>query len=111
MQNKNTPIHPQIPSLGQNWHHIKPVWMVASGGLHPGDIEEVIKSLGDDIIHQFGGGLLGHPGGVEAGVIAVEQAIDAYYKKIPLKKFVKENPKSELASAIKLWGYGPRVVY
>lgn len=111
LQNKNTPIHSQIPSLGQNWHHIKPVWMVASGGLHPGDVEEVLKKLGDDIVLQFGGGLLGHPDGVEAGVKAVEQARDIYYKKIPLKKFVKENPKSELAVAVKLWGYGPRIVY
>ena len=111
LQNKNTPIHSQIPSLGQNWHHIKPVWMVASGGLHPGDVEEVLKKLGDDIVLQFGGGLLGHPDGVEAGVKAVEQARDIYYKKIPLKKFVKENPKSELAAAVKLWGYGPRIVY
>ena len=81
LQNKNTPIHSQIPSLGQNWHHIKPVWMVASGGLHPGDVEEVLKKLGDDIVLQFGGGLLGHPDGVEAGVKAVEQARDIYYKK------------------------------
>ena len=27
------------------------------------------------------------------------------------EKFVKDNPNSELAAAIKLWGYGPRIVY
>src|SRR3989344_3785652 len=111
LQTKELKPHNKIPSLGQNWHHIKPVFMTASGGLHPGDFEEVLNKLGDDIIIQFGGGLLGHPDGVEAGVKAIEQARDIYYKKIPLKKFVKENPKSELASAVKLWGYGPRVVY
>jgi ribulose-bisphosphate carboxylase large chain len=111
LQNKNTPIHPKIPSLGQNWHHIKPVWMVASGGLHPGDIEAVLKALGDDIVMQFGGGLLGHPNGIDAGVIAIEQAIEAYYQKIPLTKFIKDNPNSELTVAINLWGYGPRIVY
>ncbi len=111
LQNKITKPHSKIPSLGQNWHHIKPVWMVASGGLHPGDIETVLDSLGDDIVMQFGGGLLGHPDGVEAGVIAVEQAIDAYYRKIPLRKFVKSNPNSALARAVELWGYGPRIVY
>ncbi len=111
LQEKNLKPHKKIPSLGQQWHHIKPVFMTASGGLHPGDFEEVLKILGDDIIIQFGGGLLGHPDGVEAGVKAIEQARDIYYKKIPLKKFIAENPNSELARAIKLWGYGPRVVY
>lgn len=111
LQEKNLKPHPKIPTLGQNWHHIKPVWMVASGGLHPGDFEAVLKALGEDIIIQCGGGLLGHPQGVEAGVIAIEQARECWQKKIPLKKFVSDNPDSELAKAIGLWGYGPRIVY
>ncbi|MEK6945918.1 MAG: RuBisCO large subunit C-terminal-like domain-containing protein [Nanoarchaeota archaeon] len=111
LQERNLKPHPQIPSLGQNWYHIKPVWMVASGGLHPGDVESVLKELGNDVIMQFGGGLLGHPQGIEAGVKAVEQAREAYYKKIPLKKFIEKNPNSELAAAINLWGYGPKIVY
>ena len=111
LQTKETKPHSIIPSLGQKWWHIKPVWMVASGGLHPGDFEAVLKTLGNDIIIQCGGGLLGHPQGVEAGVIAIEQARDSYYKGIHLKDFVKKNPNSELAAAIKLWGYGPRIVY
>ncbi len=111
LQEKDLKPHPQIPSLGQNWHNIKPVWMVASGGLHPGDVESVLKELGNDVIMQFGGGLLGHPQGIEAGVKAVQQAREAYYKKIPLKKFVEKNPNSELAAAIELWGYGPKIVY
>ena len=85
--------------------------MTASGGLHPGDFEGILDELGDDVIIQCGGGLLGHPGGVEAGVKAIEQARDIYYKKIPIKKFVKENPSSELAVAVKHWGYGPKIVY
>ena len=111
LQKKDLKSHKIIPSLGQNWYNIKPVWMTASGGLHPGDFEVVLKELGDDIIIQCGGGLLGHPGGIEAGVKAIEQARDIYYKKIPIKKFVKQNPDSELAVAVKLWGYGPKIVY
>ncbi|HLD97733.1 MAG TPA: RuBisCO large subunit C-terminal-like domain-containing protein [Candidatus Nanoarchaeia archaeon] len=111
LQKKNLKPHKQIPSLGQNWYNVKPVWMVASGGLHPGDFETVLKGLGDDIIIQCGGGLLGHPWGVEAGVKAIEQARDAWLKKIPLKKYVKDNPQSELTEAIRLWGYGPKIVY
>ncbi len=111
LQDKVTKMHKQIPSLGQDWHHIKPVWMTASGGLHPGDFEFVMDNLGEDIILQCGGGLLGHPDGIEAGVKAIEQARDLAMKKISIKKFVKENPGSELAAAVKLWGYGPRIVY
>lgn len=111
LQEKNLNPHFKIPSLGQKWYNIKPVWMVASGGLHPGDVEAVLEKLGSDIIIQFGGGLLGHPDGISAGVKAIEQARDIYYKKIPIRKYVKENPGSELARAVEHWGYGPKIVY
>jgi ribulose-bisphosphate carboxylase large chain len=111
LQEKNLKPNNKIPSLGQNWHHIKPVWMTASGGLHPGDFESILKELGEDIIIQCGGGLLGHPEGVERGVIAIEEARMLYEKKISMRKWVKENPDSALAVAVKLWGYGPRIVY
>ena len=111
LQDKDLKPHNEIPSLGQKWGRIKPVWMTASGGLHPGDFEVVLKELGEDIIIQCGGGLLGHPEGIERGVIAIEEAREAYEKGIHLKDFVKKNPKSALASAVDLWGYGPRIVY
>ncbi len=111
LQDTETQEHEKIPSLGQKWHHIKPVWMVASGGLHPGDFEAVIKALGEDIMLQCGGGLLGHPGGVEAGVMAIEQAREIAMQGIPIREWVKQNPDSELAVAVKLWGYGPKIVY
>lgn len=111
LQRKNLQPDKNIPSLGQKWYHIKPVWMTASGGLHPGDIESVVKILGEDLIIQCGGGLLGHPHGVEEGVIALEQARELAMKKIPFKQWIKKNPDSELATAIELWGYGPRIVY
>ena len=111
LQEKNLSPHKKIPSLGQNWYHIKPVWMTASGGLHPGDFEAVLSELGEDVILQCGGGLLGHPEGVERGVIAIEEARLLYEKKISMRKWVKENPDSALAAAVKIWGYGPRIVY
>ncbi|PJE81203.1 ribulose-bisphosphate carboxylase large subunit [Candidatus Pacearchaeota archaeon CG10_big_fil_rev_8_21_14_0_10_32_42] len=111
LQEKNLFPHPKIPTLGQDWGHIKPVWMVASGGLHPGDFEAVLTKLGENIILQCGGGLLGHPNGVEAGVIAIEEAREIYEKGISVRNFVKENPESSLAKAIEHWGYGPKIVY
>ncbi len=111
LQEKHLKPDKKIPSLGQEWQHIKPVWMTASGGLHPGDFEDILKKLGEDIIIQCGGGVLGHPDGVEAGVIAAQQAREIFEEKIPLRDFVKREDCSELASAVKEWGFGPRIVY
>ena len=111
LQEKHLKPDKKIPSLGQEWHHIKPVWMTASGGLHPGDFESVLGKLGEDIIIQCGGGVLGHPKGVRPGVIAAQQAREIFEKGISLRKFVKDEDCSELASAVDLWGYGPRIVY
>ena len=111
LQEKHLKPDKKIPSLGQEWYHIKPVWMTASGGLHPGDFEGILGKLGEDIIIQCGGGVLGHPKGVRPGVIAAQQARDIFEKGIPLRKFVKEEDCSELATAVNLWGYGPRIVY
>lgn len=111
LQEKVVRPHPKIPSLGQKWYHVKPVWMTASGGLHPGDIEMVVKELGSDVIIQCGGGLLGHPHGIKAGVIAIEQARDLAMKKVSLRKWVNRHQDSALAAAINQWGYGPRIVY
>ena len=111
LQEKNLKPHKKIPSLGQSWYHIKPVWMTASGGLHPGDFESILSELGEDILIQCGGGLLGHPDGPATGAMAIEQAREAYENKISLRKWIKQNPDSELATAVKLWGYGPRIVY
>jgi ribulose-bisphosphate carboxylase large chain len=111
LQDSITRPHKKIPSLGQNWYHIKPTVMVASGGLHPGDFESVIGRLGEDIVVQCGGGVLGHPNGVSAGVIAAIEARSVVEKKVDMKKWVKDNPDSELANAVELWGYGPRIVY
>lgn len=111
LQEKSLKPHDKIPTLGQDWQHIKPVWMTASGGIHPGDFETVLDSLGEDIILQCGGGLLGHPDGVEAGVIAIEEARTIYEQGVPLRQFVKDNPESPLARAVEHWGYGPKIVY
>lgn len=75
--------------LEQNWYNIKPVFAVASGGLHPGHIPYLVEHLGDNIIIQCGGGIHGHPFGTIAGARAARQALDASMKKIPLKKYAE----------------------
>ena len=49
-----------------------------------------------------GGGILGHPMGVAAGVRSLQQAWEAAAQNIPLKKYAVARP--ELASALELFG-------
>ncbi len=86
----------------QPWYYIKPVFPVSSGGLHPGNLPEVIKTLGTDIVIQVGGGVLGHPDGPRAGAIAVRQAIEATLRGIPLEEYAETH--RELKRALEKWG-------
>jgi ribulose-bisphosphate carboxylase large chain len=97
-------------TLGQNWFGMKPVWHVASGGLHPGSLETVIQQLGEDIMIQCGGGVLGHPWGIEAGVEAVVQARDLAMNREDMKDWIIKNPDTALAKAADHWGFGPKIV-
>lgn len=98
-------------TLGQNWFGMKSVWHTASGGLHPGTIADSIYQLGEDIILQAGGGTLGHPWGIEAGVEAMVQARDIAMERIDIKEWILKNPDSALAKAAQHWGFDPRIVY
>jgi ribulose-bisphosphate carboxylase large chain len=83
------------------WHGKKDVFPVASGGLHPGMIPELVKRMGKDIIVQFGGGCHGHPGGTIAGAKAIRQAVDAVMAGADLKDYAKNN--NELSQALVKW--------
>jgi len=97
-------------TLGQNWYGMKGVWHTASGGLHPGTIGESITRLGENLIVQAGGGVLGHPWGIEAGVEAMVQARDIAMQKEDLNKWIIEHPDSALAKAAHYWGFDPKFV-
>ena len=86
----------------QSWmKRMRPVFPVASGGLHPGHVDALVDILGKDVIIQMGGGIHGHTKGTRAGAKAARQAIDAKMKKIPAKEYAKTH--KELAEALKLW--------
>ena len=89
--------------LKENWGKIKPMFSVCSGGIHPGTLPKLIKTMGDDIICQAGAGVSAHPLGVEAGAKAMKQALDASLKHINLKEYSKNH--KELRVAIERWGY------
>ena len=88
--------------LEQNWHGMKNVLSVCSGGVHPGIIYRLIELLSMDIAVQVGGGVLGHPGGTRSGAKALRQAIDAYMDNISVKEYAKSH--AELKQALDLWG-------
>src|SRR5437660_4866743 len=51
----------------QPWASLKKLMPVASGGIHAGQMHQLLTYLGDDVVLQFGGGTIGHPQGIRAG--------------------------------------------
>ncbi|MFX0036057.1 MAG: type III ribulose-bisphosphate carboxylase [Candidatus Hermodarchaeota archaeon] len=88
--------------LTQDWGIIKPVLPVASGGLSPLHVPELIKILDKNMVFQFGGGCHGHPDGTKAGAKAIRQAVDASLQGYELPEYAQKH--NELAKAIQKWG-------
>ncbi|WP_068115766.1 form I ribulose bisphosphate carboxylase large subunit [Tropicimonas marinistellae] len=61
----------------QDWADLKKVMPVASGGIHAGQMHQLIDLFGDDVVLQFGGGTIGHPMGIQAGATANRVALEA----------------------------------
>jgi ribulose-bisphosphate carboxylase large chain len=72
------------PRLGlffeQDWVSTPGVMPVASGGIHAGQMHQLLDLLGEDVILQFGGGTIGHPLGIAAGAAANRVALEAMVK-------------------------------
>ena len=61
----------------QDWASLNRTFPVASGGIHAGQMHQLLHYLGEDTILQFGGGTIGHPMGIEAGATANRVALEA----------------------------------
>jgi len=61
----------------QNWASLNKVMPVASGGIHAGQMHQLLHYLGEDVVLQFGGGTIGHPMGIQAGATANRVALEA----------------------------------
>ena len=94
--------HGSYPLLNQNWGRIKPTLPVASGGVHPGLIPDILEILGTDIGLLVSGGIHGHPKGTRAGATAAMQAIEASMSGTKLEDYAKTHP--ELRQALEKWG-------
>ncbi len=109
---------PRDPRTGiyfdQDWSHMPGVMPAASGGIHAGQMHQLLDLLGEDVVLQFGGGTIGHPMGVAAGAsanrVAVESMIQARNEG---RDFAREGPEilreaarrsPELQAALEVWG-------
>ena len=61
----------------QHWASLRKVMPVASGGIHAGQMHQLLHYLGEDVVLQFGGGTIGHPMGIQAGATANRVALEA----------------------------------
>jgi ribulose-bisphosphate carboxylase large chain len=64
----------------QDWAGLRKLMPVASGGIHAGQMHQLIGYLGEDVVLQFGGGTIGHPDGIQAGATANRVALEAMIK-------------------------------
>jgi len=80
------------------FHHIKPVFPMASGGIAQPMVEELIADLGYDMVIGAGGAIHAHPMGPAAGARAFRQAIDAVMSGKSIDDAAEEH--EELAQSI-----------
>jgi ribulose-bisphosphate carboxylase large chain len=64
----------------QHWGSLRKTMPVASGGIHAGQMHQLLTYLGEDVVLQFGGGTIGHPMGIAAGATANRVALEAMIK-------------------------------
>ncbi len=97
----------------QDWASLNKVMPVASGGIHAGQMHQLIHYLGEDVILQFGGGTIGHPMGIQAGATANRVALEAMIlARNEGRDYLREGPRiledaartcSPLKAALETW--------
>jgi ribulose-bisphosphate carboxylase large chain len=97
----------------QDWADLRKVLPVASGGIHAGQMHQLLDLFGDDVVLQFGGGTIGHPAGIQAGAIANRVALEVMTKaRNEGRDIVNEGPQilrqaavwcTPLAQALEVW--------
>ncbi|WP_433226640.1 form I ribulose bisphosphate carboxylase large subunit [Actinomadura formosensis] len=98
----------------QEWASLPGTMPVASGGIHAGQMHQLLHYLGEDSILQFGGGTIGHPMGIAAGATANRVALEAMIKaRNEGRDYLAEGPEilraaaknsRELDIALSTWG-------
>ena len=104
---------PQGLFFAQDWAALNKCLPVASGGIHCGQMHQLIHYLGDDVVLQFGGGTIGHPDGIQAGATANRVALEAMVlARNEGRNYIEEGPQilrdtakmcGPLQTALDLW--------
>ncbi|MET0940531.1 MAG: form I ribulose bisphosphate carboxylase large subunit [Mesorhizobium sp.] len=78
----------------QHWASLNKLMPVASGGIHAGQMHQLLDLLGEDVVLQFGGGTIGHPMGIAAGATANRVALEAMiFARNEGRDYVREGPE------------------
>ncbi len=98
----------------QDWVSMPGVMPVASGGIHAGQMHQLLDYLGEDCVLQFGGGTIGHPMGIAAGATANRVALEVMVQaRNEGRDYLNEGPEilraaarwsPELRAALDVWG-------
>lgn len=91
-------VETNIRECTQPLQGLLPTLPVASGGLHPRLVPQLIDIFGKDVVIQAGGGIHGHPRGTEIGATAMRQAVDAVLEGQTLNDYAKSH--TPLAEAL-----------
>jgi ribulose-bisphosphate carboxylase large chain len=87
------PLEPAHPMLAM------PVFSSGQTGLQAAPTYAALGTA--DLIHAAGGGILGHPGGIAAGVAAMREAWVAAEAGVPIAEHARQHPA--LAQALQTW--------
>jgi ribulose-bisphosphate carboxylase large chain len=97
----------------QDWVSMPGTMPVASGGIHAGQMHELLHYLGEDVVLQFGGGTIGHPDGIAEGATANRVALEAMIQaRNEGRDYLHEGPEilsraarvsPSLARALEVW--------
>jgi len=104
---------PRGEFFDMDWAALRKCMPVASGGIHCGQMHQLLDYLGDDVVLQFGGGTIGHPDGIQAGATANRVALECMVMaRNEGVAFVQEGPEilrnaaktcGPLQTALDLW--------
>ena len=72
---------------------VQPLMPVFSSGQWAGQAPDLYRHLGStDLMHLAGGGIIGHPGGIAAGVASMREGWEAAVSGVDLEAFARTHP-------------------